>query len=395
MTHPTYDANPVGNLRAFAVATGGIALGFILADGLDRFVATRKPTGGVRAYVGRDAATIINSKPDSMRLAATALGTAAMMAASYYTSRRRPGVSYFFGGLAVGFGVKLLQQLANWYVMPAVFKVGDNKSEDTLANRLFSLEQKDVQDAVHKSYDPTTTPPGDRFQATQDKTTPPSYPAVGPTTGQYLAGRGNGMRAISPLHGAPSRGAVSALKPRKSGQSGRCGTCGGDGGCYDGCSDACDECGNTKACEFMVGPSDDLNAILAASGVSMSEVSALNPGGVNWTPGATVVLPNAACMHVSGQTPPPPAYNPNVPTPFGGNNPLVQNPGGFPAFPSGNIPVNANPTGIMPTGPQAFNPGVQPGVIFPVQNVGPVGPMLKGTGDLARDLRAAFTNQED
>lgn len=306
-----YRDNPVTNLKDFAMATGGVALGYIAADTLDRFLATMKPAGGTQPYFGRDAATLINSRPNGMRLAAGALGTGLMAAVSYYTARTRPNVSTFFGGLAVGFGVKLLASVWQWYIAPAIWKV-DEAKPNSLADRMFSLEQKAVQDKVKAEY---KSPDGGRFSATQGANAQISLVSSG-QVGGLPSHQGQGAAPVPFVDAAHSNGAVGgtvaggsyrgrSLRKRKSGSIGVCSSCRGVNACYEGCHDACTSCGysdeSAPNCTVTVQAGDDFAALAATVGVSMDDVVALNNGVFNPVEGSTVTLPYSMCALLSSE----------------------------------------------------------------------------------------------
>lgn len=399
----TYSDNPVfTNIKQYVSATVGVGLGLWGAKLLDRWVATMKPKDGVRHYFGRDAATLINSRPGGIRLATTAVATGSLMWGSYFFGKTRPTVGYFLGGLAVGTGSFLFANVLDWYLIPMVGKVTD-ASEDTFFNRFFALEQKTTQDAVATAY----ASGGSRFTETQKADAPPSYPALDaasttPASGPGQVSRGpaslpkggNSQVAYEqPTHfwgrsnnniGAPN----AQLVARKSGRVGTCPGCGGYNSCWNWCSDACTDCGcadGGAACVYTIQPGDDvtkLQALASAAGVPWATVLGVNGGKVDTSIGAEVRFPYAMCVKVcqaaglpvptdTWRTTPPPSapFTPPAPPPFpqgGGFGGGGGGGGGGPVVTTGpsSTPMYANPTPVNVPAQQPWGGHTTPGV-FP------------------------------
>ena len=139
----TYIANPVVELKDVAIAGGGLLVGIIAADVLDRFVATRAPEGQQKPLYGQLAAGKILEKADSMRLLASGGGTALFGVGAFMARDRMPGIAYALGGVAAGFGVKFLGQLIGDHLMPLLFK-REKADEESWANRLFPDKQEEA-----------------------------------------------------------------------------------------------------------------------------------------------------------------------------------------------------------------------------------------------------------
>lgn len=107
---------------AVALVSGG--LGFVLADGLDRFLATYNPAGGERPkdkFTSDGAGTLANTlnvaaKPSILRIASGVGATALPAMGAMYS--RNPLVRASFEGMTVGAGVSLFKTLWNNLLIP-------------------------------------------------------------------------------------------------------------------------------------------------------------------------------------------------------------------------------------------------------------------------------------
>lgn len=349
ISNPTYAGlfeNPMGpysaaSLKSFAVVSGGLAIGLAAARGVDRYVATMKPADSKsgnkanRAWFGRAAAAAINRRPNILRLGVQA-GGAVLSIGGAYALRNKSMAPWLLGGVALGFGSNLFLQALEWWVIPYLLK-RKSPDEQTLANRMFALEQIDDQDKVDAAFTDWQTIPA--LASAQDQNAPVIQSPLGlPASIAVLGAAGRPGRQQA-MVGAPRRFVAD-------GRVGHCDACGGDGGHYSGCAN-CDICnGGGRKCAYTVqanGPS--AYDVANATGVTVSEISALNGGGTPdsfWLVGKEVVLPETACNYVSrgapssgpltnvpapssstlvNQAPPPPAGNlltyqatgPNVP----------------------------------------------------------------------------------
>jgi len=261
-------------LAEYGVGVLGIGIGVTVADLVDRWVATMPPEGGSNPWFGRNAAAAYQRRPDIMRFGAQGLGALISMVLTYAT-RNMKGLPWFFGGLAGGFGVNIVQQGLRWYVMPMLLK-SDNPNEAVLANRLYPLEQKVVQDPVAAAFESLT--------------------------GQLGAAQAAGVPvSISPLASAPPPGGVYSLGKQGNGQRyliptgklGMCESCGGNGGCYNDCPDYnCDGCGKGEA-EYEMEHGDDMGTMMAEAGVAPAVVYGLNQGRTSFAKGEMVRVPHA------------------------------------------------------------------------------------------------------
>lgn len=330
-------SNPDGpytmeSLRGYAIAAGGVGVGLVIADFLDRYVATRTPddstptTGTAKhPWYGRDAAAAQRRRPDAMRLGAQAAGAVAAMALTYWF-RSGNVLPWVFGGTSIGFGANLLKQLTDWFIMPMVFSV-DDPTEESFANRMFPLEQTDVQDEVDKLFENWASVPA--LLAGQAEKPTISSPLAGPQ-GIYTlgkAGSGNGQPHGTNTLGTPAQPRPLATQPSsapaqepstvgaspefiQTGRLGKCGSCGGYGGCYATCSDytgyvtsECKGCNGKapKKCFYIVQAGDDFSMMVAAANADISAINMMNGGGgpeTYWQPGNKVMLPFVMCRYI-------------------------------------------------------------------------------------------------
>ncbi len=314
----------MSSIKSFAVASAGLALGLAVARGADRWIATMKPADSKsgmkanRAWYGRAAAAAINRRPTIIRLGVQA-GGAVLAIGGAYALRNRGMAPWLLGGIALGFGSNLFLQFIEWWAIPWLLKTKDS-SEQTLANRMYALEQLDAQDKVDAAFEDWSSIPA--LNQNQDQNNPIiSSPIIVPA-------------AIAQL-GAAGRPSARAMvgAPRKfvaDGRVGHCDLCGGNGGHYSGCSQ-CDLCnGGGRKCAYTVQPGVDIYAVAAQSGVSVQDIAAMNGGGGPesfWIVGQEVVMPEAACNVVLNTS----SMNPVVPT--GVPTGVVVNPQAPPAPP--------------------------------------------------------------
>jgi hypothetical protein len=311
LDNPAYDDNPddggafgMANIKKFGVAAGGVALGLIVADFVDRYVSTRKPkdAGELKAFgpwYGRDAAAAYRQKPDAMRLGVQALGAGGSMFLAYKL-RNKSWAPWLFGGLAIGFGANLVKMLADWYLMPMVLKVDEkNSGKASLANRLYPLEQGYVQEKVQSLFkDWSTTPDLAQAQAETPVIMGPLSSGAA-ESGIYTLGDPNAQPRVENQLGRP-------LVP--TGRVGTCGSCGGQNGCFSGCPTSCPgNCpqgvmpGQDSAlpkCMYTVDERVNLMAVATEVGVNVNEIMALNSyadASILQMVGAEVILPNKLC----------------------------------------------------------------------------------------------------
>lgn len=400
-------SNPMGpfsrqSIVSYGSAILGVGLGLVAADFGDRVAATRTPADSTpeagtarRPWYGRDAAAAIRRRPDAIRLGVQAGGAVVAMILAYLTRRGRT-LPWLFGGVSVGFGANLLQQLTTWWVMPMLLKVPEDKpGEESLANRLYSLEQGHYQDEVDKVFENWGAVPA--LSAGQAET--PQIQAPVPAGGAGFLGKGrsgkqaNGQLAAADLERARSEGFFLT------GRLGKCASCGGQGGCWASCHDLGEDCGpcagpgirDAKQCRYTVCDSDNLYVMAQAASVDINAVAALNGGGTPdsfWIPGNGVVLPYSMCKYIEkrdnggGMKPP-------ISVPPGG-------PSAFPAVPGMPSPPGA-PFGTpsMPMTPGAFPPVEQPAQAIPakvidqaIPSAAPVSTMVYGVGDAEKEQRS-------
>lgn len=299
--------NPLGydnpfatrDVMSYGTAVAGLALGAIVADVVDRLVATRKPSDkegskAVRPWYGRDAAAAQRMRPDAWRLGAQAAGAVVALALAFW-GRNIKFVPWLLGGTALGFGVNLLTKIADWYLMPALFKVKD-PTEVSLANRLYPLEQDAVQKQITALFANWNTT--DVLNAQQQETAavaPPLASSSSIGVGK-LSGKAEAQGAAAGVAGVdPSRQFLNT------GRLGKCTECNGLNGCYDNCPTLCPNCEGYrpyKTCKYPVEAGDDLAGLARLGGVSIEAVNQLNGGTPDsyWTVGNVVNLPYGMCM---------------------------------------------------------------------------------------------------
>lgn len=339
--------NPAGpfsvpSLKSFGWAAGGVGIGLVFAELLDRYVATRAPgkskdgtADGAQPWMGRNAVAAIQRRPDALRLGVQAGGALASIGGAYLAGRRGGRIlPWALGGTAVGFGANLAKQLMIWWIVPMVLKVPVDAqgnldySKPSLANRLTALEQKPLQDAIDKLWENYNLV-GD-LVANQNAVPQISSPLNAATDQSLLT-----------LGGATGNGPLPvAGRPYWVGQPGvgSCMSCGGMQGHWSNCPSNCQDCpdgsgipiprdssnggsdsgggggsGQPRQCEYTVQRGDDLEALLATTGLTMNDVANLNGGGLPttwWVPGNVVTLPEALCMAIVNRRPSQPSQPP-------------------------------------------------------------------------------------
>ena len=152
----------------FGAAIAAAGFGFVLADGLDRFLATYNPAGAKKPtdkFTSDGAGTLANtlnvaSKPNWMRLAAGAGTTVVPAFASMYV--RNPLVKSSLEGAAIGAGVKLFSLVWNNLLMP-MFKPKDVVSlQKSYIARLYPAE---IAASINMAAQQTAVPTGTSFGA--------------------------------------------------------------------------------------------------------------------------------------------------------------------------------------------------------------------------------------
>jgi len=309
------------NLVRYGTAAAGVAIGLLVADFVDRVVATMKPKDGKNAWYGADAAAAIYRRPDATRLGVQVVGGVVALGLAAWT-RGRGIIPWLASGIALGFGSNALLKLANWYLMPAILKV-DPAKPMSFANRMYALEQDSVQKAIDASFKAWATVPslsaGQQGEASQINS-----PLGDQTTNLAVLGANPQGKAQALTDPAGSVG--SGQNPRtflQTNRLGNCQSCGGKDGCYSDCQSLCPGCGDSyrpyTECTYEVEVGDDLAEIAAAGGVSIDAVSAMNGGTPDtyWVVGNSVRLPYGMCLVVEQRKGGVPAGVPLVPsTPY-------------------------------------------------------------------------------
>lgn len=290
--NPTFT---VSAIQAAGMAGFGVGLGLVVADFLDRFVATRKPTDGVQPWYGANAAAAVNRRPDAWRLGAQAAGGVGAIGLAYL-ARGRSVLPFLFGGTAVGFFANLTKEVINWWAMPMILKT-ENATEATFANRMYPLEQKTIQDSIDGIFEKWK----ENSVLLKNQADPPAVPSVAPGSGRSMLGRrGNGnVLGKARTQAEAGNGQVGRPVLVPTGRLGMCDTCGGDNGCWSDCEDLtlCGDCGDhpvARRCEYTVQPGDDLTVMARQYGIDVNQIQSLN-GSLGALPGTKVVLPFAMC----------------------------------------------------------------------------------------------------
>lgn len=387
--------NPTGpysmsSLKSFGWAAGGVGVGLVLAELADRYIATRAPADskdgakGAHPWYGRDAVAAIQRRPDAMRLGVQAAGALAGIGGAYLAGKRGGRIlPWALGGAAVGFGANLAKQLLVWWVLPAVLKVPldangqPDYSKPGLANRLVPLEQKALQDTIDGLWEKWNLVAD--LKAGQDPT-PLIQSPLGDQTNNLLTLGGATGNGPLPVAGRP-------YWVGQPGAVGSCMSCGGMQGHWSNCPSNCPDCpggsgipgggdggsrdggGYPQLCEYTVQRGDSLEALLAATGLSMNEVANLNGGGLPttwWTPGNTVTLPVAMCMEITRRRQPteprfPPPSRPTIPR----EPPVFRGPPGE-TFTRANLPRDPGETFTRANLPGTYVPPVVAGAEDPI-----------------------------
>lgn len=125
--------NPANRTKAVVSAAGGLALGLVAADMLDRYIATRKQGDMQAPATGADAKARIDAKADGYRIFAQAAGTGVSAVGAYMARKKTVVGTYLLSGMALGFAAKGFSLLVKDYLMPKVLP--SQKSTD-LGKRL-------------------------------------------------------------------------------------------------------------------------------------------------------------------------------------------------------------------------------------------------------------------
>lgn len=340
LANPTYgglfsNAGPYNStmLKNLGVAAVGIGFGLLVAEMVDRAVATRTPAddGTNKAnhpWYGRNAVAAIQRRPDAMRYGAQ-IGGAAVSIGVAYLSRNLRGIGrivpFLAGGMAVAFVANAAMKLFNWEIAPRIFKV-TKPDEMTLGNRLFVLEQVETQDKVDELFNKWGGTAS--LSANQLETPSIQGPLSADTSQDILTLAGKPKPEGLPLGLGGRPGPLV-----ETGRVGQCTSCNGMNGCFASCPGLKADCasckpsegsgdsststsdggggGGGKRCRYIVQPGDDVFEIARASGIDMNTVNLLNTGTPDqyWVVGSSVVLPNQMCNLVRTRIP-----TPNIPT---------------------------------------------------------------------------------
>lgn len=310
--------NPAGpfssaSMKGLAITAGGVGLGLVLSNLVDRYVATRTPEDGNNPWYGSAAAAAQARRPDAMRLGAQAGLTVASMALTYWTRSGRV-LPWLFAGTTVGAAAGIVQKLVDWWVMPTLLEVKD-PNEESLANRLYPVEQSSVQDEVAKIFENLSTPVLSGGQAE----TPTIQGVLSPGM-VYSLGDPAGKGRSSSGREQPKSLSGQTGKPDfiRTGRLGECPSCGGNGGCWSTCAQLDDDCipcrtgangvggmiYEGKRCYHKVGVGENLEQLAALGRIDLQVLSEMNgglPPSEFWQPGNKVVCPYAMCTFLNEQ----------------------------------------------------------------------------------------------
>lgn len=291
----------MGTWASFGTAAIATAFGLVVADFVDRIMATRQPadsgtTKATMPWYGRDAAAAQRMRPDAWRLGAQAAGAVIALGLAFWT-RNVKFLPWALGGIALGFGSNLIMKLTTWWLMPAILPVKD-PSEATFNNRMYVLEQDAVQTKVADMFAKWDTTPSLNAQQTTPVDASGKSSAIMSPLGAgnvYALGKGQG-------NGAAAHGAVGA-QPRfvNTGRLGLCPFCKQVNGCLSNCPSLCPSCPQHrpfKMAKYPVVAGDNLTQLAALGGVRIEDVNAMNGGTPEtyWVPGKTAMVPYGIAM---------------------------------------------------------------------------------------------------
>lgn len=131
--------NPTTDTKLMIAKVASFGVGLVLAEGLDRYLATRATeTNGSKTaeLYGAAAVKAIRSRPDGVRMFAQAAGAGVFGVGAYLLRKKSAYGMSVCGGIATAFGVKLFLQITVDHVLPALLKT-KTADEKTLGNRLY------------------------------------------------------------------------------------------------------------------------------------------------------------------------------------------------------------------------------------------------------------------
>jgi len=147
-----YAKNPADGWKGVAMVVGLGAVGAVAWDLIDRFLATRG-VNGRPASTGYNAVERIQVRPGGMRIGIE-LGAAALVAGLAFAvdkkvkGERGKMLSSALAGIAAGGGIYTVGKLVSDYVMPMAFKVSPAGSPPAIGDRLYYLEQDQIQKQI-------------------------------------------------------------------------------------------------------------------------------------------------------------------------------------------------------------------------------------------------------
>jgi len=188
-----------------------VAGGMILADIVDRFVATRAGAAG-KPFYGAGAIVEISAPPDGMRLAAQGgLSILSIVGSAMLYKRGMKKSAEVLAGVGIGAGAHAFLQIWNDKVIGSIFK-SDPAVPESIANRLYpDLQSKDLDAAAAAATalrnKTTGVPQNSRVSA------PAPQRAVGPQGAPRVVSAPSARPAPSTVGcGAPDMQTMMALK---------------------------------------------------------------------------------------------------------------------------------------------------------------------------------------
>lgn len=113
--------NPANRTKAIVSAVAGFSAGYIAADMLDRYIATRGENGNaITDQAGVKAA--ITKKASGTRIFAQAAGTGVSAVGAYMLRKKSVVGTYLLGGVAAAFATKAFAMVVKDHLMPALLK---------------------------------------------------------------------------------------------------------------------------------------------------------------------------------------------------------------------------------------------------------------------------------
>jgi hypothetical protein len=115
--------NPANRTKAIVSAVAGFSAGYIAADMLDRYIATRAKGENGTVIKGKAAVqAAINKKASGTRIFAQAAGTGVSAVGAYMLRKKSVVGTYLLGGMAAAFATKAFAMVVKDHLMPALME---------------------------------------------------------------------------------------------------------------------------------------------------------------------------------------------------------------------------------------------------------------------------------